>query len=140
MIAAMVVVLALTSSNANLGQARSLDPKAACQLAKRDKIPSGTIYSIPGIYFADGMHGSELELSACDEIFFPEIKGAASDQIAAYHHAFEKKCGGTLMGDRILGVFTGKFVRRKAPMMTDFFVISGIESKDLDHTSITCPK
>jgi hypothetical protein len=147
MIAAMAVVLALISSNGDLGHARLLGPKAACQLAKRDKIPSGSIYSIPGIYFADGRHGSELELSACDEIFFPDIEGAASDQIAAYHHTFDKKCGGTSRGDYISGVFTGKFVRRKArlygmqtPKMIDVFVINGIESKDLDRTSIARPK
>ena len=145
MIAALV--LALISPSAPMAaEPNALSQKAACRLAGRERVPGGATYSIAGTYFADGMHGSSMDLPKCDTPIFPVMIGQAEAQIAAYHQAFQQKCGGTLMGDHIVGVFTGRFSARKArlfgmrsPMVTDFFVISRIDTRSLDITSITCP-
>jgi hypothetical protein len=123
----------------------ALSQKAACRLAGRERVSGGATYSIAGTYFADGMHGASMDLPECDTTIFPMMIGQAEAQIAAYHQAFRQKCGATLMGDYVIGVFTGRFSARTArrfgmrsPMMTDFFVISKIDTRSLDIASITC--
>jgi hypothetical protein len=147
MIAAVVLGLTLISSEDGLSGPQLLEPKAACLLVKSGSIRYDVMYSISGTYFSDGMHGSTLDISGCDESIMPIIDGEAAANISNYHRAFDEKCGGHLMNDYISGAFTGKFVKRKAqlfgmksPAMIDFFIISNIEAKGLDPASITCPK
>jgi hypothetical protein len=147
MIVAIAAGLALVSPSAGSSHSVALEPKAACRLAMRDRIPVGRPYSIRGTYFADGMHGSSLELPRCHATISPQVEGAARARIEAFHGAFAEKCGGRLFGDHISGVFTGRFVRRSAklhgmpaPTMVNIFVITGLETSDEDLTSITCPK
>ncbi len=144
MIAAILILFAQQAVEA---PPRRLDSAAACALARAQRIRPGTVYSIPGRYFADGMHGSEIEVARCDAVLFPVIEGNAAARIADYHRAFREKCGADLMGNSISGRFTGKFVRRRsrlfgmrAPMRIDFFVVSDINSADLDPASIRCAK
>lgn len=144
-ILAIAAVFTMSFSNVALGAPQLLAPEAACQLGKSDEVPSDVSYSIRGIYNSDGYHFTELEVPACDRIIWPKIDGEASTRIAEYHYAFTKECGSILMGDYISGVFTGNFVKsriqtRWGPMMMNIFIISDIDSKNLDVTSITCPK
>jgi hypothetical protein len=89
-----------------------------------------------------------LEAPGCDENVVAVLEGDAAARLAAYHDAFAHKCGSLLMGDSITGVFTGTFVRRMTrtpltnfpPRATNWFVITEIETSDLDPASITCAK
>ena len=146
MLAALALSLALTAPDGAASPTRTLEPVAACRLAKRTRAPLGVVYSFAGTYIADGHHGSLIELPGCDGVFFPWIKGEVADRIQQYHSDFQKKCGGILMGDHISGVFTGAFIRRRAqlfgmqkPAMVDFFVVSDMETKDRGAIS-NCPK
>ncbi len=146
MIAELILGLALASAS-DVAAPQALSPEAACALSRSDHIPPETSYSIRGTYFSDGIHGSRLEIPACDLTMSPVMDGEVAVKIMDYHYAFTRQCGGQLWGDDISGVFTGKFVRRKArlfgmqsPAMLEFFVISGIETKDLNASAITCPK
>jgi len=111
----------------------------------QDEIPSRAMYSIPGLYFSDGHHGSEIEIPQCDKVIIdPTMVDEAAATIAQYHVAYREKCDAHLMNDRFSGVFTGKFVQRKVrlfdlPMTENFFVVSRIETKELDVASIDCP-
>ena len=147
MIAAIAGGLALTLAGGTLNKPVALAPKAACRLATKEKIPSEKAYYISGKYFADGMHGSEFELPGCDFTLNPQLDGAALARSSGYHSAFQTKCGGSLHGDYITGVFTGHFDRRPArlygmlaPASVNFFVITDVETADEDPASITCPK
>jgi hypothetical protein len=143
MIAAVVLGLALMSSEDGLSRPQLLEAKAACRLIKGGKIPRGVVYSIPGEY-GRGMHGASLWISGCDEGVPAEIDGEVATKISAFHSAFKEKCGVDLIGDHVSGVFTGKFIKRKSqihglpPIMMNYFVISDIETKGLDPASITC--
>ena len=138
MLLVFLVLVASTTETPVLG------PQAACELASADRIPAGKIYSVRGTYQADGMHGSYLEVPKCEMSFSdPQLVGDAARAADAYHEAFRVKCGGVLVGDYIRGVFTGTFVRRKSeylgrPIVLKAFQISGVETKDLDTSSITC--
>jgi hypothetical protein len=140
----LIAGLALSLASGGASSAAKLEPKAACDLAA--KVPEEGTYAVKGVYIADGMHGSMLELPACDRILFPEMDAAALARISEYHSAFAQKCGGNLVGDHIAGVFIGHFVQRLAqpfgwsePGMVNFFVITDIESSDRDPAAITCP-
>jgi hypothetical protein len=142
-----VVLAALTQSDAPAPLQPHIDARAACHLAHAERIPPGRVYSIAGTYEADGMHGSELEIPDCDIILIPAIDGDAAARIGAYHQAWRVKCHSTLMGDWMKGVFTGAFVRERAqlygmqaPMMVEFFVITGLQTPNEDPASIACPK
>lgn len=144
MILPLIAGLALALASDGATGASPLEPKAACGLAS--KIPEGT-YAVRGVYLADGMHGSILELPGCDRILRPDMEGAALARISAYHSAYARKCGGVLLGDHIAGVFVGHFERRKGrniltgdPEMRVFFVITDVETTDEDSASITCAK
>ena len=147
MIAAIAGGLTLILTGGEVNNQVALAPKAACRLATKRKIPSVNIYRISGKYFADGMHGSELELPGCDFTLNPQLDGAALARSSAYHSVYQAKCGGWLHGDHIAGIFTGHFVRRRArlygmaaPATVSFFVITDVETVDEDPASITCPK
>jgi hypothetical protein len=147
MLAIIAAGLALASSPGNQRPVQVLNSHAACQLTKRTKIPSDRTYSISGVYFADGMHGSDIELKGCDLTLSPMVEDEAAGTINSYHEAFRDKCGGTLMGDRFTGVFTGHFVQKTArlfgmshSMPINFFVVKAIETSELDKASIVCPK
>jgi hypothetical protein len=141
--------LGQTKGDGNDGSSRSqlLEPKRACQLNKQDRIPSRVVYAIPGTYTYDGHHGSILEIRECDEVVLPIMSDEAAARIAEYHAALHERCGGYWMGDHISGVFTGRFVRRKAhisgtptQVMMEYFVIDKIDTKELDPALIACPK
>jgi hypothetical protein len=123
-----------------------LSPGAACRLAQTSSVDSST-YSIFGTYYSDGRHGALLELPGCGQIIFPEMYNGAARALGAYHDALARKCRGTMMGDHIVGVFTGTFTRRRArlygmpaAMMANFFEITDIRSQDLNVSSIRCGK
>lgn len=146
MIASILVAL-LFATDRPVQAPPVVTPTAACKLTRADHIQARKSYSISGHYMSDGMHGSMLEIPRCNDVIWPNIVGNASTAVAAFHDAFQRKCGVYLMGDEIDGVFTGAFVRRKAqlfgmssPMMINFFQISDIQTKDLDVNSISCPK
>ncbi len=143
-LALLIVSLAVVSSGARA--AAPLNAGAACRLARAEKFDNA-VYSIFGTYFADGMHGTLLELPGCGQIIFPEMNDGAARAIGAYHEAFARKCRSKLIGDHIVGVFTGTFTRRRArlygmpaAMMANFFEITDIRSRDLDTASIRCGK
>jgi hypothetical protein len=92
------------------------------------------------------MHGSQIELKDCDVALVPELTGAAATKVAAFHSAFEAKCGSRLANDEFKGIFTGTFVRRKAllfgwtkAMITPIFVIRDLDTKELDTPIAACP-
>jgi len=141
-----VLSLLLTSATNGAASQQVLGAEAACRLIKGDRIPGGTTYVIQGVYFSDWHHGSNIELPNCDDAIFPILADDVSAKVQSYHRAFQVKCGGVLMGDRIVGVFTGHFERKKAmlysftkPLPVDFFVVTDVATKDLDAGSISCP-
>ena len=147
MIATIALSVTLIASDGDVGRVHSLDSESACRLVEQDGFANGPLYAIRGTYFADGMHGSEFEIPACDRVIFPRIEGPAYSRIVQFHRTFDAKCGGWLRGDYISGVFIGRFARMNAqlfgmssPMEVNFFVISDIETRDLDDSSIKCPK
>jgi hypothetical protein len=145
MIEAVIAGIALISTASGLNQPVKLAPKAACRLAAAARITSGQAYSIAGTYFADGMHGSMLDVAGCRVGLSPRLEGAALARVSDFHNAFQRRCGTWLHGDYIVGVFTGHLERRWAhlfgmiaPGEVNFFVITDIETKDEDFASITC--
>ena len=147
MLAIITAGLALAASPGKQRPIQPLNSHAACQLTRRLKIPGDRMYSIVGTYFADGMHGADIELEGCDLTLSLMIEDAAAGTINSYHEAFRDKCGGILMGDRFNGVFTGHFIQKNArlfgiqhSMPINFFVVKIIETTELDKTSIVCPK
>ena len=92
------------------------------------------------------MHGSQIELEDCDATVVPQLTDAAATRVAAYHEAFNVKCGGPLMGDRFAGVFTGTFVPRKVRLfgwsrarVIPIFVIRDIDTQGLNLAKLDCP-
>lgn len=149
MITAVVLGLALISSDGGSTRPQLLEANAACRLIKRSRIPGDKAYSISGAYHR-GSHWTSLEVSGCDEaVAAAVVPGSAADaKIFAYHDAFNGKCGSQLIGDLVSGEFSGKFIRRRVklpmvespPVMTTIFLISDIESDELTPASITCGK
>jgi hypothetical protein len=120
-----------------------LDAQAACRLARQDKIEPGKIYAIKGIYRSDGVNIASLGLPECDKIMLPT--GAATTVWARYQSAFDEKCGRHLTGGSYGGVFTGTFVPRKMKLSgyvirVNDFVVSEVQTTELDIAAITCPK
>jgi len=145
MIAATIASLAL-AAGAPAQPTYLLAPTAACHLAKQDRIQLGSAYVLEGTYFG-GVHGATLEIPKCDAGILPSLEGDALEMVKRYHIVFSEKCGGPLIGEHIVGRFTGRFERRKvwlhmqpAPIRTDVFVITRIDSESLDPAGITCPK
>jgi len=73
------------------------------------------------------------------------MDGGAAAKVAEYHQAYAKQCGQDFVNDYVSGVFTGAFIRRKKEFsgktyMADFFVITGVQTRDLNISAITCPK
>lgn len=148
MIAAVVLGLALMSSEYGSGHSQLLEAKAACRLIKGSKFPSGIMYSVPGTYNR-GTHWSSFEVPGCNESALGTVVfgSEAARKISAWHRAYREKCGGQFMGDDFASVFTGTFVRRKVTppliggpgVMTNVLVISDFDSGGLGSASITCP-
>lgn len=146
MMEAVVAAIALISAGSGVSQPIQLAPKAACGLVTAAGIPSRRTYSIAGTYFADGVHGSTFDLPGCDVGLSPQLEDAALARVTEFHSTFEQKCGSWLHGDHMHGVFTGHFERRRvrvfgmpAPSTVNFFVITDVETKDEDPTSVACP-
>ena len=143
---AAVLNLLLASATGGAAPQQVLGAEAACRLIKDDKIPGGTTYVLQGVYSSDWHHGSNIELPNCDDAIFPILSDDVSAKVQSYHRAFQAKCSSVLVGDWIVGVFTGHFERKKAmlfgftkPLPLDFFVVTDVATKDLDAGSISCP-
>ena len=147
MIAAILASLALVSPTETAPRPAPLEAQAACRLIQADPAPVGD-YTLRGAYFADGMHGSSLEVTGCDTTLAPEADEAFDARISAYHNAFAARCGAILRGDSMRGAFTGHFKRRMAQLygmparaMVTIFVITSVETTDEDPAGpITCHK
>lgn len=148
MIAALITSWALISNPGDAESPAALNPGEACRIAMEDAAPEGN-FAIRGEYFADGRHGGRLELPECEATLSPDFETGSPfyNRIRDYHWAFADKCGAMKMGDYISGVFTGRFVRKRAqlfdmqkPSMVVFFVVSDVDSGDQDPGKIVCPK
>ncbi len=148
-----IVALVANSAGApsQAAAAQEADPILACALATEDRIPVDAVYSIRGKYFYDGHHGSFLEIPDCESSISPSMTGDAAAKIRKYHEEFEKKCNAALRGDLIFGVFTGTFESREKVFyrlpyrdgqperwMVNFFVVTAIDTNDLDISAIKC--
>lgn len=122
----------------------ALTSKEACTLANAAESPVGKTYSMPGTYTADWERGSFLEIPHCKVPFHAYLTGEAKVRRDAWHEAFRVRCGGTMMGDFIRGVFTGTFEKTKREFQgetydTEVFKISRVATKDADPANIACP-
>ena len=113
----------------------------------QEQIPADASYSITGTYFSDGHHGSELEVPGCDVVLLdPELlKAPQRRKLRPFIRPSGENCHAVLGNDRMTGVFTGRFVRKQMrPFGTqspgdersNVFIISVVETKDLDISSI----
>lgn len=128
-----------------------LSPKAACRLARPGIAnASRRIYSIKGQYL-DQEHGAILTPDGCAESFMSGLNGEAYNKNLSFHSAFNDKCHGNLMNTFISGVFTGTFVRDKAPHKWSFagrtlmvrdtrFIVTNFASPTYDPSSVSCGK